>query len=243
MGSVLANSQILSIAISLRAWTGAAAAAAASAAAPMEVMAPKHAASHKKAANNKAVRKKGASNRAPGPWAQGCFHGHHGNDAAAVADESNIQALASISKQRSQADQRFDNSADISAAQLDVLEGVFLSNDGDEFYVGCTLDRRVIGMERMESPPAGMSDLDRSAHCSAPWHQVGCLSMIFRCNRNPSEVQVPFGEVFINLNLGIPLVGSATCKKTVVQTGQMFLPMELPQGCPCFCLAGWSREV
>ena len=52
--------------------------------------------------------------------------------------------------------------------------------------------------------PAGMSDLDRSAHCPAPWYQVGCFSMIFRCNRNPSEVQVPFGEVFINLNLGIP---------------------------------------
>ena len=39
MGSVLHNSQILSIAISLRAWTGAAAAAAASAAASGEVTA------------------------------------------------------------------------------------------------------------------------------------------------------------------------------------------------------------
>ena len=116
MGSVLHNSQILSIAISLRAWTGAAAAAAASAAAPGEVMAPKEAASHKKAANKKAVSKKAASKRAPAQSAQVLLQKHNGNDAAAVVVDTNIQALAVIPKQESQAEQRFDNSADIPAA-------------------------------------------------------------------------------------------------------------------------------
>ena len=96
--------------------------------------------------------------------------------------------------------QRFDNSAVIPAAQPGVQEGKaalstydmieavavdhpgigllqqeILSNDGDEFYVGCMLDRRVIGVERMDSPPAGLFDLDRSAYFSAPWTQVGSL--------------------------------------------------------------------
>ena len=66
MGGVLHNSQILSMAILLRAWTGAAAAFAACAAAPGEAMALRPTARHKKAANNKAdsnksARKGGAS--------------------------------------------------------------------------------------------------------------------------------------------------------------------------------------
>ena len=39
------------------------------------------------------------------------------------------------------------------------------SNDGDMFYAGCTLNRRVIGVERMASDSvpgtAGLSDSDR----------------------------------------------------------------------------------
>ena len=50
MGGVLHNSQILSMAILLRAWTGAAAASAACAAAPGEAMALRPTARHKKAA-------------------------------------------------------------------------------------------------------------------------------------------------------------------------------------------------
>ena len=104
-----------------------------------------------------------------------------------------------------------------------LLQLELLSNDGDMFYAGCTLNRRVIGVERMASLSvpciAGLSDSDRSAYFSGPWTEVGCLSMIFRCNRNPGEVQAtgaegcwrlgnvscdPFGGVFINLDLGIP---------------------------------------
>ena len=86
--------------------------------------------------------------------------------------------------------------------------------------MSCALDRRVFGVERMESPPVGLSDMDMFAYCCAPWHQVGCLSMIICCNRNHFEVLVPyaaevcwrlgsvrlvpFGGVLIHLNLGIP---------------------------------------
>ena len=79
----MANSQRLSIAMSLRAWTGAAAAAAVSAAASAEGLALKHAASHKKAANNMVVSKKAASKRAPAQIALVCFQGYHVNAASA----------------------------------------------------------------------------------------------------------------------------------------------------------------
>ena len=107
-----------------------------------------------------------------------------------------------------------------------LLQLEILSHDGDMFYAGCTLNRRVIGVERMASLSvpciAGLSDSDRSAYLgnsSGAWTEAGCLSMIFRCNRNPGEVQAtgaegcwrfgnvsfdPFGGVFINLDLGIP---------------------------------------
>ena len=104
-----------------------------------------------------------------------------------------------------------------------LLQFELLSNDGDMFYAGCTLNRRVIGVERTASVSipgtAGLSDSDRSAYLSRPWTEVGCLSMIFRCNRNPGEVQAtgaegcwrlgnvscdPFGGVFLSLDLGIP---------------------------------------
>ena len=103
---------------------------------------------------------------------------------------------------------------------IGLLQQEILSNDGDEFYVGSMLDPRVAGVERMDALPAGLSDLDGSAFFSAPWNQVGSLSMILRCNRDPSEVQVPytaeacwrlgsvscdpFGGVTINFNSGIP---------------------------------------
>ena len=77
-----------------------------------------------------------------------------------------------------------------------LLQLELLSNDGDMLYAGCTLNRRVIGVERIDSLSvpciAGLSDSDRSACFSGPWTEVGCLSMIFRCNRNPGEVQASY---------------------------------------------------
>ena len=188
MGGVLHNSQILSMAILLRAWTGAAAASAACAAAPGEAMALRPTARHKKAANNKADSNKSARKGAPAQSAQSFLQKHHRNHPAAVVVDTNMQAPAVTPKQESQAVQRFDNSAVIPAAQPGVQEGKaalstydmieavavdhpgigllqqeILSNDGDEFYVGCMLDPRVAGVERMDALPAGLSDLDGSA--------------------------------------------------------------------------------
>ena len=98
-----------------------------------------------------------------------------------------------------------------------------------------------------------MSDLDRSAHCPAPWHQVGCLSMIFRCNRNPSEVQVPFGEVFINLNLGIPggnvLLEVRGARRQLRKQNECFYQLNYPkdvhscaQGDPCVHVCGLNGQ-
>ena len=78
-----------------------------------------------------------------------------------------------------------------------MLQFELLSNDGDVFYAACALNRRVIGVERTASVSipgtAGLPDSDRSAYLSRLWTEVGCLSMIFRCNRNPGEVQATEG--------------------------------------------------
>ena len=82
-----------------------------------------------------------------------------------------------------------------------LLQLKLLSDDGDMFYAGCTLNRGVIGVERTASVSfpgtAGLSDSDRSAYFSRPWTEVGCLSMIFCCNRNPGL-------------LGLRVVGAST---------------------------------
>ncbi len=120
------------------------------------------------------VSKKAASKRAPAQSAQVVFHRHNGNDAAAVVVDYNLHAQVPAAqpdvKQEDAAHPTYDM---IEAVAVDhpgvgLLQLVLLSNDGDEFYVGCMLDRRVIGVERMDSPPAGPSDLDRSAYFSAP---------------------------------------------------------------------------
>ena len=88
-----------------------------------------------------------------------------------------------------------------------LLQLEILSNDGDMFYAGCRLNRRVIGVERTDYSLfvpciAGLSDSDRSAYLSGPWTEVGCLSMIFRRNRNPGEVQASFIHTYIHTYWG-----------------------------------------
>ena len=82
-----------------------------------------------------------------------------------------------------------------------LLQLKLLSDDGDMFYAGCELNPRVIGVECIDSLSvpcmAGLSDSDRSAYLAGPWTEVGCLSMIFCCTRNPGL-------------LGLRVVGAST---------------------------------
>ena len=80
-------------------------------------MAPKQAAGHpaagKKASSKKGASKKPACNRAPAPASK---------DVAAAAGDPNTDALAVISEQESQVEQKFDDREDIPAAQPDLQQ-------------------------------------------------------------------------------------------------------------------------
>ena len=89
-------------------------------------MALKKAASQKVASKkgvcNKAASKKAASKRVPAQSVRTFFERLNGIHAAAAVVDPNIRALAVIPKQERQVEQKFDDSADIPAAQPDVQE-------------------------------------------------------------------------------------------------------------------------
>ena len=51
---------------------------------------------------------------------------------------------------------------DINQFCVEVLQLELLSNDDDDFYVGCMLDPRVTGVERVDYLPEDPSDLDKA---------------------------------------------------------------------------------
>ena len=51
---------------------------------------------------------------------------------------------------------------DINQSCLEVLQLELLSNDDDDFYVGCMLEPRVIGVERVDYLLEDQSDFDKA---------------------------------------------------------------------------------
>ena len=57
---------------------------------------------------------------------------------------------------------------DINRSSVEVLQLELLSNDDDEFYVGCMLDPRVTGVERVDYLLEDHSDFDKAVFVPPP---------------------------------------------------------------------------